>query len=93
MSHQFLTTADDVQWLKDTALKGVPLPAAYAEFKSAILQGNEDAPYALNLYTTDNPTFKDDYLRVRFPNDGLVYAVYMEYNGTTSKPYGGFTGI
>lgn len=89
----FLNTADDIQWLKDTHLRGVILPSKYAGFQSAILQGNEDAPYAVNLYVSADPVFTDDYYRVRFVNDGTIYAQACEYDGVTDKPYGGLSPL
>lgn len=89
----FIETAEDVQWLKDTTLKGVPLPANYAEFKSAILQGNEDAPHAVNLYKAEKPNHDDDFYRVRFDDDGFTYCTCAEYNGKTGVPHGGLSSI
>lgn len=70
----FMNEESDVQWLKDTALKGVPLPSSYAGFRSFVLQGNEDSPYAVNLYVSIDPHYEDDYYRVRFVNDSGAYA-------------------
>ena len=82
--------ADDIQWLKDTCLRGVTLPTKYKDFKFAILEGNEDSPDAVSLYLSDSPNYYDDYYRIVFVNDGLIYAECLEYNGKTNKPYGGF---
>lgn len=84
---------DDVQWLKDTCLKGVPLPTQWEAFQFAVLQGNEDAPHAANLYKSPEPKFDDDYYRIRFVNDGPVYCECAEYDGKTDKPKGGFNPI
>jgi hypothetical protein len=89
----FIETADDVQWIKDTCLMGVTLPTKYEKFKFAILQGNEDCPYAVNLYVSYPPDFDDDYYRLVFINDGLIYAECLEYCGKTNKPYGGFSDM
>lgn len=86
MSHNIIDTSDDIQWLKETHLKGVILPTKWVDFKFAILQGNEDSPYALNLYVSQNPDIDDDYLRVVFTNEPPVYCEYCEYSGKTDKP-------
>lgn len=87
MHQAFLNTAADVQWLKDTHLNGVTLPAKYKDFECAILQGNEDSPYAVNLYIAQEPHYQDNYYRVKFDcNDPMVYCECMEYNGKTDKP-------
>jgi len=93
MRSTVIEDADDIQWLKDTCLKGVELPTSYKDFKFAILQGNEDCPYAVNLYVSESPNYDDDYYRIVFINDGLIYAECLEYNGKTEKPYGGFSDI
>ena len=89
MRHAFIDTPDDIQWLKDAHLAGCPLPSRFADFKFAVLQGNEDAPYAANLYESEEPNFDDDYYRVRFaPSDGIAFNAVL-YNGKTDKPYTG----
>ena len=93
MHSGFMDTSSDVQWLKDTALKGVPLPVHYAQFQSFVLQGNGDAPYAVNLYVSDTPGFEDSYYRIRFENDSGAYAECCEYNGKTDTPYNGLIPI
>lgn len=85
----FMNDPADVQWLKETHLKGVPLPFIYQGFQSFVLQGNEDAPYAVNLYPSIDPNHDDDYYRVRFVNDSGAYAEGCDYNGKTDKPHGG----
>lgn len=85
----FMDSLDDVQWLLETHLRGVPLPTKYAGFKSYVLQGNEDSPYAVNLYESDDPDYDDNYYRVRLINDSGAYAEACEYNGKTNKPFGG----
>lgn len=89
----FIEDADDIQWMKDTCLKGVELPTSYKDFKFAILEGNEDSPDAVSLYLSDSPNYDDDYYRIVFINDGLIYAECLEYNGKTNKPYGGFNEV
>ena len=93
MRSGFLNTPEDVQWLKDTALKGCTLPAKWESFKSFVLQGNEDAPHAVNLYLSDDPRYVDDYYRVSFNYCPPIYAVAVEYCGETDQPYGGFSPI
>jgi len=93
MRPAFIETVNDIQWMKDTCLKGVVLPTKYKDFKFAILQGNEDSPDAVDLYIAESPNFNDDYYRIVFVNDGLIYAECLEYNGETNKPYGGFNEV
>ena len=87
MRNAFIESDDDIQWLRETHLRGVPLPSKYANFKFAVLQGNEDAPHAVNLYITDNPKHDDDYFRVKFDVDSPLYCEGAEYNGKTDMPY------
>lgn len=89
MRNAFLETADDLQWLRDTHLKGVTLPTHWQGFKSAVMQGNEDSPFAVNLYLQESPAITDDYFRVKFVRDGLVYCECAEYDAATDKPKGG----
>lgn len=93
MRTAFIETPADVQWLKDTALKGVTLPTDWAGFCSAVVQGNEDAPHAVNLYKAESPNFDDDYFRVRFVNNSGVYAECCSYDGKTDKPHGGLSPL
>lgn len=89
----FMNAPEDAQWLRETHLKGVPLPSAYAGFQSFTLQGNEDSPHAVNLYVTASPTISDNFYRVRFDNESGVYAVACEYSGESGKPLGGLSPI
>lgn len=89
----FCNSPDDVQWLRETHLKGVPLPFAFDRFASFVLQGNDDAPHAVNLYASIDPNHDDNYFRVRFVNDSGAYAEACEYNGKTDKPLGGLASI
>lgn len=90
MKTAFIETADDIQWLKDVHLNGVSLPEKWADFKYAILQGNEDAPYAVNLFLSAEPHLGDDYFRVKFQDIApLSYCESCEYDGATNKPRGG----
>lgn len=83
MSVQFLNEPDDVRWLRDTALKGVTLPAKYVTFESFMLMGNEDAPDEVHLYVLQDPSHWHDYLRVKFINDPPIYCEYIEMDGQT----------
>lgn len=89
----FCNAPEDVQWLKDTHLKGVTLPDMYKHFQSFVLQGNEDAPHAVNLYNLPMPYEMTDYFRVRFAHNDLGYCEMAEYNGFTDKPYGGLAEL
>lgn len=94
MRNAFLNTPDDIQWLKDTCLKGVILPTAWSGFQSAIMQGREDSPYAVNLYLAQDPLYSANYYRVRFVNDSGAYAECCEYSGgNDSKPLGGLSPL
>lgn len=81
MSSKFLNSADDVQWLKDTHLAGVAIPAPWPDFQSFLLYGNEDAPEKVELFLDDDPDIGDRYLRVTFEEDSAVLEVR-----TDSKP-------
>lgn len=63
MRHQFLNKPDDVQWMKDTALKSV---CGLPPFASFVLIGNEDGPEELHLYTSQDPLYSDTFTRVSF---------------------------
>ena len=76
----FMDTPEDCQWLRETALAGVPLPVPYDGFKSFVLQGNEDSPHAVNLYVSESPNYQDNYFRVEFEPHG------REFDGETDKP-------
>jgi hypothetical protein len=75
-----MDTPEDCQWLRETALAGVILPAPYAGFKSFVLQGNEDSPYAVNLYVSSTPDYRDNYYRYEFEPQG------REFDGETDRP-------
>lgn len=93
MKTGFMNTADDLQWLKETHLKGVPLPSAYQGFASYVLQGNEDAPHAVNLYVSADPLYRDNFYRVRFVNESGAHAEACEYDGATNQPMGGLSPL
>ena len=88
MRGAYLEKPEDVKWLNDTHLKGVLLPTGWKNFKSAVVQGNEDAPYAVNLYIEAVPAYTDNYLRVTFEHEPPIYCEYCEYDGNTDKPVG-----
>jgi hypothetical protein len=75
----------DLNWLRDTHLRGVPLPAKYMGFQFAVLHGNEDAPHSLDLYVSKEPDYDDDYLRVLF-GEPPVYCSYIEMDGKRGTP-------
>lgn len=85
----FHSGEDDVKWLKETHLKGAVLPLAYKDFRAFTLEGNEDTPHAVNLYTEEEPLTTHDYMRYRF-GGAPIYAEGLLYSGKTRKPYGGF---
>jgi hypothetical protein len=87
MRNEFMWHTEDTQWLLDTHLKGVLLPTKYIGFKSFVLQGNEDSPDSVDLYTDVAPLMTADYYRVVFINEPPVYCESQEYNGKTNKPY------
>lgn len=69
---EFCNSPDDVQWLKDTALKGCE---GIPEFKSFVLYGNEAAPYRIDLYMSADPLYADRHMRVTFDCESPVYCV------------------
>lgn len=93
MKAGFMNAPDDCQWLRDTALRGVALPSAYAGFQSFVLQGNEDAPHAVNLYRATDPNWTDNYFRVTFEPEPMVYCAGVEYCGRTDKPLGNLVPV
>lgn len=86
MRNDFLETAEDIEWLKTTHLKGVALPSKWEGFASAIVMGNEDSPEAVKLFLSATPLFDDNYLFVKFIDDGTTYCEYVEYDGKTDQP-------
>lgn len=95
MKAGFMNEPDDCQWLRDTALRGVTLPSAYTGFQAFVLQGNEDAPHAVNLYRAQNPDHDDNYFRVVFqPDEPMpVYCIGCEYHGCLDRPLGNLTPV
>lgn len=47
----FLDTPEDMKWLRDVHLQGLP-----SEYESAVVHGNEDFPSRIEAYRTPNPT-------------------------------------
>lgn len=78
-----LDKPEDIQWLKDTFLKGVILPKEYQGFKCVILIGNEDAPEQLHIYKSKAPTIYDKYLDMKFEYD-TIYCTYKEMTPTAN---------
>ena len=78
----FMNEADDLQWLRDVHLHGVPLPAKWRDFKCAVMQGNPDAPYAVNLFAEDQPTIHSPFYRITFEHEAPIYCECVEYTGT-----------
>lgn len=61
MNFKFLNEPSDVQWLKETHLKG---REGVPPFRSFVLFGNEDAPQVLHLFSSQDPNYNDPYCRV-----------------------------
>lgn len=59
-----LDSEDDLQWLKDTHLRGIKLPDKWAAFQFAVLYGHESGPDAVDLYLSANPDVQDAYLKI-----------------------------
>lgn len=78
MRSGFHNTQEDCDWLRATHLKGVP---GLREFRSFVLQGNEGAPFAVNLYASEDPKYSDPYQRVRFDEGPPVYCVVSNEEG------------
>lgn len=59
-------TAEDRQWLRDTALRGydhVP------DFGSFTIAGHEDCPLEIRFYQSDDPDVTDPYVEWRLEDD------------------------
>lgn len=78
MKIQFLNDPSDCDWLRDTALKGCPLPSGYV-FNSFVIYGNEDCPERVDLYESADPLYTDTYKRVDFGADD--YCVISDVKG------------
>ena len=64
MKQQFLSGHDDCEWLANKINKQAP--GAGAQFRSAILYGNEDCPIACDLYRDADPMLSDSFVRIAF---------------------------
>jgi hypothetical protein len=53
---QFLNAPEDCEWLRDTALRSFP---DAPPFQSFTIEGNEDAPERVTLYTSADPLYTD----------------------------------
>lgn len=84
-----INTPEDIQWLKETALKGVPLPQTFQDFKFAYVVGNQDAPQYVDLFQKHDPMLTDDYYRIRFDCDAPVYCEAVMMAGLIDQPYTG----
>lgn len=84
----FLVSQHDLRWLRDTHLKSVILPTEYRNFQFAVLQGELNEPYAVNLYKEASPEWQSDYVRVYFirEDNQPVQSVCHEFDGKTDKP-------
>lgn len=71
MKYRFSNDPDNIQWLKDTALRGVEL-GQYSNFSSYALYGSEDGPDRVELYNTPDPDYNESHALVTFVYD-LIY--------------------
>ena len=62
---KFFDSPEDVEWLRTTHLNETK-----HEFKSFLMEGNEDSPTALDLFATSDPSCTDPYWEVRKGTDG-----------------------
>jgi len=65
----FLQEPDDMQWLRDVHLPGLP-----KKFHSAMLHGNEDGPTQIDVYESADPNY-DDPVVTYVPDEEGVYHV------------------
>jgi len=54
MEETFINSAEDMQWLKDVHIHNLSDDA-----RSAIIIGNEDAPYSIKVYDKVDPLVTD----------------------------------
>lgn len=71
---QFMDSEGDVEWLKETHLKG----REYPPFASFTLYGTEDAPERVHLYRSPDPLNTDDFTVVEFGEDVDAKAARIE---------------
>lgn len=77
MNRTFLDSPEDVKWLRETHLSHVTsLPA----FKSFVLEGNEDAPDRVLLYTAKSPRYDDVATVFQADEDGDLHRVVSRYS-------------
>ena len=69
----FLESAEDLEWLRDTHLKGCVVP----EFAVAVLEGNEDWPERITLYEVNH--VNSIYMELRPDADGQFHANRPRY--------------
>ena len=70
MKCEFSNKEADIQWLKDTHLKGKYI--YFPEFASFVIYGNEDCPDRIELYKDFDPHYKTKPFKV-FEYDGEYY--------------------
>ena len=56
MKVAWLDTPDDMQWLRDTKIVGLP-----KTIQSAFVYGNEDYPVKIEVYASTNPSIFEPY--------------------------------
>jgi hypothetical protein len=59
MTTTFLNTSEDMQWLRETALKDHASLHSVALALSVMIYGNEDSPYKVELYQDTDPLYTD----------------------------------
>lgn len=70
---KFFNKPADVEWLKSTHLNNTN-----HEFRSFLLDGNEDSPEGLDLFTAVDPLCYDPYWEVRKGTDGEWAWTYVD---------------
>lgn len=65
---QYLNEPEDIQWLLDTVLKGYEVEP----FKSFLIEGNEDCPISITLYSEADPRYSDSFTVYRL-EDGKYF--------------------
>lgn len=84
MMTQFCNLPEDVQWLKETHLKGVILPTDWKDFKSFFID-DETSPQEIQLYMHEDPSVTDPYIGVGFKEEAPIYCTYQIYEGNNDK--------
>ena len=62
MTHIFLNTQEDCDWLRSTHLGG----REDLKFEAFVLYGNEDSPTKVDLYFTSDPLYSDEFHTINF---------------------------